>query len=180
MKITIAKSDVIRRKEREFVASLLHRIDQRALMQLLKHRHRIDRVHAVEGKTGDIVVVGNQIAYRFDFAVQSTISVTVDRNGAYVESAPAMAQGHHPRHDTHRPTPPASPRTPEPAGFAAAPPTEPDAVSLEQMLSNHTELAVTKTASGASAGPSTAQPSARMTRLATDAADLISKINNGQ
>ena len=82
MKIT--NSDIIKSGERELIDSIIGDLDWNAIEEIVKNRHKLKIQDDVEYRQGDIIVHGNQVAYKLDFDVKMTLSVVFDRDGNYL------------------------------------------------------------------------------------------------
>lgn len=82
MKIT--SLDVIKNSERDLMDAITADLDWGAVEKIFRERHNLGLEEDIEYKKGDIVVHGDQVAYRLDFVAKVTLSVLLDRNGDYL------------------------------------------------------------------------------------------------
>ena len=79
MKIT--NSEVIRNGESELIDTITADIDWGAIEEIFKEEHKLGIEEDVEYKSGDIVVHDNKVAYKLKFQVNVILSVLLDREG---------------------------------------------------------------------------------------------------
>ncbi|MGD9161408.1 MAG: hypothetical protein PVG39_23540 [Desulfobacteraceae bacterium] len=82
MKIT--DSDIIKTGEQELIDAITADLDWGAIEEIFLKEHNLGIEEDIEYKSGDIVAVDNQIAYKLEFEVKVSLSVLLDRNGEYL------------------------------------------------------------------------------------------------
>jgi hypothetical protein len=83
MKIT--NSEIIRSGERELIDAITGDLDWRVIEKIVADKHHLSLQDDVDYKSGDLVVLENQIAYKLDFEVRVSLSVFFDRQGNYLK-----------------------------------------------------------------------------------------------
>ena len=79
MKIT--DSEVIKNGEQDLIDAIIGELDWGTLDKIFREQHHLSIDEDVEYRGGDIVVHGNDIAYKLDFEAKVILSVLVDREG---------------------------------------------------------------------------------------------------
>ena len=79
MKLTNPES--IQESEKEFIDTINAELDWDAIEQMLLEKHGFSVQEEVLYKEGNLVVHGDQIAYKFDFEIKVPLSVIFNRNG---------------------------------------------------------------------------------------------------
>lgn len=82
MKIT--NSDIIKNGEQELMDAITADLDWGAIEKIIMKEHNLHIEEDIEYRSGDIVAVDNQIAYKLSFEVKVNLSVLLDRNGDYL------------------------------------------------------------------------------------------------
>ena len=85
MKIT--DSEIIKTGEQELIDTIIGDLDWGAIEKIFKEKHRLRIQDDVEYRQGDIVVHNDAVAYKLDFDVKLTLSILLDRSGNYVSLA---------------------------------------------------------------------------------------------
>lgn len=82
MKIT--DSEIIKNGEQELIDAITADLDWGAIEEIFLKEHNLGIEEDIEYKSGDIVAVNNQIAYKLEFEVKVNLSVLLNRNGEYL------------------------------------------------------------------------------------------------
>jgi hypothetical protein len=82
MKIT--DSEIIKNGEQELIDAITADLDWGAIEDIFLKEHNLGIEEDIEYKSGDIIAVDNQIAYKLEFEVKVNLSVLLDRNGEYL------------------------------------------------------------------------------------------------
>jgi hypothetical protein len=82
MKIT--DSEIIKTGEQELIDAITADLDWGAIEDIFLKEHNLGIEEDIEYKSGDIVAVDNQIAYKLEFAVKVNLSVLLNRDGEYL------------------------------------------------------------------------------------------------
>jgi hypothetical protein len=82
MKIT--NSEIIKNGEQELMDAITADLDWSAIEKVIMKEHNLGIEEDIEYKSGDIIAVDNQIAYKLEFEVKVNLSVLLDRNGDYL------------------------------------------------------------------------------------------------
>jgi len=82
MKIT--DSYIIKSGEQELIDAITADLDWGTIEEIFLKEHNLGIEEDIEYKSGDIVAVDNQIAYKLEFEVKVNLSVLLDRNGEYL------------------------------------------------------------------------------------------------
>ena len=82
MKIT--DSEIIKNGEQELIDAITADIDWGAIEEIFMKEHNLGIEEDIEYKSGDIIAVDNQIAYKLEFEVKVNLSVLINRNGEYL------------------------------------------------------------------------------------------------
>lgn len=82
MKIT--DSEIIKNGEQELIDAITADLDWGAIEDIFLKEHNLGIEEDIEYKSGDIIAVDNQIAYKLEFGVKVNLSVLLDRNGEYL------------------------------------------------------------------------------------------------
>lgn len=82
MKIT--DSEIIRTGEQELIDAITADLDWGAIEDIFMKEHNLSIEEDIEYKSGDIVAVDNQIAYKLEFEVKVNLSVLINRKGEYL------------------------------------------------------------------------------------------------
>jgi len=181
--IKITDPHTIQKRERELIEAITDSLDRNALVDVLKTQHRLHTISGMESRQGDLVAMGDTVAYRLDFDVRTVLSVVFDRSGNYVEipaSRPTRTSA-----GTAHPAPAPSPEKP----LAAGEPLPDDApegrddetgeyLTLDQILTTKSEMITDSQPPPDRKTQPKARPVERMTRMASDLADMISDINS--
>ena len=83
MKLTTPES--IQENEKEFIDTINAELDWDAIEQLLLDKYGLNLQDEVDYQNGDLVVHGDQIAYKFDFEIKVPLSVIFNRQGECIE-----------------------------------------------------------------------------------------------
>ncbi|MCF8053244.1 MAG: hypothetical protein K9L59_18570, partial [Desulfobacterales bacterium] len=117
------------------------------------------------------------VAYRLDFDVQAVLGVVFDRSGNYLDVEAEILEPPRPASaaaaDENAPSPPVPEhgKTPKPPQVEA----EPDSISLDQIISNRSEM-ILDPARRETSSPKP-PPGKKISKIATELADMISDIN---
>ncbi len=82
MKIT--NSEIIKNGEQELMDAITADLDWSAIERIIMKEHNLRIEEDIEYKSGDIIAINNQIAYKLSFEVKVNLSVLLDRNGDYL------------------------------------------------------------------------------------------------
>ncbi|MBN1906381.1 MAG: hypothetical protein JW927_14920 [Deltaproteobacteria bacterium] len=82
MKIT--NSEIIKNGEQELMDAITADLDWGAIEKIIMKEHNLRIEEDIEYRSGDIVAVNNQIAYKLSFEVKVNLSVLLNRNGDYL------------------------------------------------------------------------------------------------
>ncbi len=82
MKIT--NSEIIKNGEQELIDAITADLDWGAIEEIFLKEHNLGIEEDIEYKSGDIIAVDNQIAYKLEFEVKVNLSVLLNRNGEYL------------------------------------------------------------------------------------------------
>lgn len=82
MKIT--DSEIIKNGEQELIDAITADLDWGAIEEVFLKEHNLGIEEDIEYKSGDIVAVDNQIAYKLEFEVKVNLSVLLNRDGEYL------------------------------------------------------------------------------------------------
>lgn len=82
MKIT--DSEIIKNGEQELIDAITADLDWGAIEDIFMKEHNLTIEEEIEYKSGDIVAVDNQIAYKLEFEVKVNLSVLLNRDGEYL------------------------------------------------------------------------------------------------
>ncbi|NLA73891.1 MAG: hypothetical protein GX846_00150 [Deltaproteobacteria bacterium] len=82
MKIT--NSEIIKNGEQELMDAITADLDWSAIEKIIMKEHNLGIEEDIEYRSGDIIAVNNQIAYKLSFEVKVNLSVLLDRNGDYL------------------------------------------------------------------------------------------------
>ncbi|MEE8430106.1 MAG: hypothetical protein V3S16_02550 [Candidatus Desulfatibia sp.] len=82
MKIT--NYEVIKSGEQELIDAITADLDWESIEDIFSQEHKLKIEDNVEYKKGDIVVYNGQIAYKLEFEVNIVLSVLLDREGNYL------------------------------------------------------------------------------------------------
>ncbi len=85
MKITDA--EIIKNSERDLIDAITADLDWGAIEEIFQKEHNLGIEEDIEYKSGDIVALENQIAYKLEFEVKVKLSIVLDRNGNYLSLA---------------------------------------------------------------------------------------------
>jgi len=85
MKIT--NPEVINSGEKELIDAINADLDWGGIEETFRKEHKLGIEEDVEYKTGDIIVLNSQVAYKLEFEVKVMLSVLVDREGNYISVA---------------------------------------------------------------------------------------------
>lgn len=83
MKVT--SPEVIKESESELLSAIRDNLDQSALEELLRDRIDVSRIDLVQG---DIVPLGDQVAYQLDLEIKVHFRVLLDRSGKWLSVSP--------------------------------------------------------------------------------------------
>ena len=83
MKLT--NPETIQESEKEFIDTINAELDWDAIEQMLMEKHGFEVQEEVQYKDGNLVVHGNQIAYKFEFEIKVPLSVIFNRDGECLE-----------------------------------------------------------------------------------------------
>ena len=82
MKVT--NSEIIKNGEQELIDAITADLDWGAIEKIILKEHNLGIEEDIEYKSGDIIAVDNQIAYKLEFEVKVNLSVLLDRHGDYL------------------------------------------------------------------------------------------------
>lgn len=82
MKIT--DTEIIKNGERDLLDAITADLDWGAIEKIFLKEHNLNIEEDIEYKSGDIIALENQIAYKLEFEVKVNLSVILDRNGDYI------------------------------------------------------------------------------------------------
>ncbi len=82
MKIT--NYEVIKSGEQELIDAITADLDWESIEDIFSQEHKLKIEDNVEYKKGDIVVYNGQIAYKLEFEVNIVLAVLLDREGNYL------------------------------------------------------------------------------------------------
>ena len=85
MKIT--DSEIIKNGEQELIDAITADLDWGAIEEVFLKEHNLGIEEDIEYKSGDIVAVDSQIAYKLEFEVKVNLSVLLNRDGEYLSVA---------------------------------------------------------------------------------------------
>jgi hypothetical protein len=85
MKITNA--DIIKNGERDLIDAITADLDWGAIEEIFLKEHNLGIEEDIEYKSGDIIAIEDQIAYKLEFEVKVKLSIILDRNGDYISVA---------------------------------------------------------------------------------------------
>jgi len=180
--IKITDPNIIQKREMELLDAITDSLDRSALVDALKEQHRLQTISGLESRQGDIVAVGDMVAYRLDFDVRTVLSILFDRSGNYVEipssreSFPSTEAA--PVEPSLPPDPPAETvrmqkeDQQDPEGDTAG-----EYLTLDQILTTRSEMITDSQPTLESDPAPQPDPGDRMTQMASDLADMISDIN---
>ena len=77
----IVNADTIQTGEKDFIDAINAELDWMAIEKMILEKHKLQLQDEVCYKQGDIVVHDNQIAYRLDFDITVSLSLTFNREG---------------------------------------------------------------------------------------------------
>ena len=183
--IKITDPNIIQERERELIDAISDSLDRDALADALKEKHRLQTISGLESRHGDIVAVGDMIAYRLDFDVRTVLSILFDRSGNYVEVPSPEPSSPLPEAVSITPSlPPDPPAEAETKAQMDGPSSQGDGageyLTLDQILTTRSEM-ITDTQPTLVREPAPQpKPDERMTRMASDLADMISDINTNK
>jgi hypothetical protein len=80
----IADAEVIKGGETDLIDAITADIDWEGIEEIFRRDHKLGIDEEVEYKRGDIVVYGDRVAYKLEFAVRVSLSVLLDREGNYI------------------------------------------------------------------------------------------------
>lgn len=95
----VANKDAIESGEKELLDAIIAELDWGAIEEKLRQKHNIKLQEDVEFRNGDLVVHGNQIAYKVNFDVKITLSVLFDRLGDCLDITASESFGEDPDDD---------------------------------------------------------------------------------
>ncbi|MEE8399507.1 MAG: hypothetical protein V3S89_10910 [Desulfobacterales bacterium] len=79
MKIT--RREIIEEGEQDLIDAITGELDWGVIEEIFEKEHRLKMSDDVTYKSGDIVIHNNQVAYRLEFDVKTTLSLFLDRDG---------------------------------------------------------------------------------------------------
>jgi hypothetical protein len=82
MKVT--NSEIIKNGEQELIDAITADLDWGAIEKIIMKEHNLGIEEDIEYKSGDIIAMDNQIAYKLEFEVKVNLSVLLDRHGDYL------------------------------------------------------------------------------------------------
>lgn len=82
MKIT--DSEIIKNGEKELIDAITADLDWGAIENIFLEEHNLGIEEDIEYKSGDIVALENNIAYKLEFDVKVNLSILLDREGNYL------------------------------------------------------------------------------------------------
>lgn len=85
MKITDA--EVIKNGEKDLIDAITADLDWGAIENIFLKEHNLNIEEDISYRSGDIVAVENQIAYKLEFDVKVKLSIMLDRDGNYISIA---------------------------------------------------------------------------------------------
>ncbi len=77
----IVNVDTIQTGEKDFIDSINAELDWVAIEKMILDKHKLRLQDEVFYKQGDIIVHNNQIAYKLDFDITVSLSLTFNREG---------------------------------------------------------------------------------------------------
>ncbi|MBF0201876.1 MAG: hypothetical protein HQK66_11310 [Desulfamplus sp.] len=77
----IVNADTIQASEKEFIDNINAELDWVSIEKMILEKHKLQLQEEVLYKQGDIVVHNNQVAYRLDFDITLSMSLTFNRDG---------------------------------------------------------------------------------------------------
>lgn len=80
----IVNIDTIQNSEKDFIDAINAELDWVAIEKMILEKHKLQLQDEVSYKQGDIVIHDNQIAYRLDFDITVSLSLTFNREGECV------------------------------------------------------------------------------------------------
>lgn len=84
MEMRITTTEVIRNGEQELFDGITAELDWTAIEEIFKKEHNLAIEEEVAYKRGDIVVHNDEIAYKLQFEVKVALSVLLNREGNYI------------------------------------------------------------------------------------------------
>ena len=187
--INITDPNIIQERERELIDAISDSLDRDALVEALKEQHRLQTISGMESRHGDIVAVGDMIAYRLDFDVRTVLSILFDRSGnyvevpsSYVEVPPPVESSSPTEADSIEPSLPQEPTAEAERQIQEVQPGSQgeesgEYLTLDQILTTRSEMITDSQPTPVREPAPQPQPDDRMTQMASDLADMISDIN---
>jgi len=83
--LKLTNPESIQESEKEFIDTINAELDWDAIEQMLLEKHGFAVQEEVLYKDGNLVVHGDQIAYKFDFEIKVPLSVIFNRDGECLE-----------------------------------------------------------------------------------------------
>lgn len=154
MKVT--STDSIKTGERELIDTVIADLDKNGIKQIIEERYRFE-IDDITYRKGDLTVHHDQVAYKLDFDLSMTLSVTLDRDGNVLSLGTD--------------NPPAQAPSSEPA---AAAPLSADHSGGDPVSNTGAEFS---SEDAPSADPEKA-PSENFSKMASHIANMISEIND--
>lgn len=180
--IKITDPHIIQKREQELLGAITDSLDRNALVDVLKEQHRLHTISGMDSQQGDIVAIDDRVVYRLDFNVRTVLSVLFDRSGNYVEmpsGSPAPLPIETAPVDGSAPA-----DQPADTGASAEDdPREPqdddpgEYFTLDQILTTKAHMITDSPPTPDKESRPQPSPDERMTRMASDLADMISDIN---
>lgn len=81
----LVNADTIQNSEKEFIDAINAELDWVSIEKMILERHKLQLQDEVVYRDGDIVVHGNQIAYKLDFDITVSMSLIFNRDGECLE-----------------------------------------------------------------------------------------------
>jgi len=83
--VKLTNPETIQESEKEFIDTINAELDWDTIEKLLLEKHQFAIQDEVDYKDGNLVVHNNQIAYKFDFEIKVPLSVIFNRQGECLE-----------------------------------------------------------------------------------------------
>lgn len=82
--VKIANSEVIENAERELMDGITAELDWTAIEKVIREKYHLNIEEDVQFKNGELVSMGNRVAYKLDFDVKLAFSILLDREGNFI------------------------------------------------------------------------------------------------
>ena len=169
MKIT--NGEVIKNGEQELIDAITGDLDWGVIEKIFKEKHRLGIEEDVEYKNGDLVVHDNQIAYKFEFDIKVTLSILLDREGNYL----SITSAGDPEKDQNEAQDAPPEDSEEHSGLADV---EESGQGLEDVMAELDSHEDTENNEMMSPEPAHEGSDERISRAASQAADMIAQMDN--